>query len=758
MTYDTFLARKAVQAAPVGFHVAADDLGDHLFPFQRRIVSWALSVGRAAVFADTGLGKTRMQLTWADRVAKFTGGRVLILAPLAVADQTVREAEAIGIKAGYARRQEDVAETITVTNYEMLGHFDAGSFAGVVLDESSILKSFMGKTKRAIIEAFAGLRFKLACTATPAPNDHVELGNHADFLDVMPANEMLSRWFINDTMSAGNYRLKGHAAGDFWRWVASWAISVTKPSDLGDFDDTGYVLPGLHIFEHTVAVDHSRAHEDGKLLKHGDLSATELHREMRETNADRCAKVAELVTGSDESWIVWCNTNYEADELVRLLPDAIEVRGSETVDAKQRKLRAFTAGEARIIITKPSIAGFGLNWQHCHNMAFVGLSYGYEDLYQALRRSYRFGQTREVNAHLICAESEVGVMETLRAKEAAHRQMQLAMAAAMREAHLEVDRTDAYAPITTREAGEAFTVWQGDCVEVAQLIEPNSVDFSVYSPPFANLYIYSADVRDMGNSADDDEFFDHYRYLIREKFRITKPGRLTAVHCKDLPTYAGRDGAAGMKDFPGRIIREHEAAGWVYHSRVTIWKDPVIEMQRTKSHGLLHKNFTQRTEACRQGMPDYLLVFRKWTPDMPDGQVNQRREPGDYIGENPPIGWTDNRDYSIQVWQRYASPVWFDIQQTNVLNIQQAREGQDEKHICPLQLDVIARSIDLWTNKGDLVFTPFLGIGSELYQAIKMGRRGMGSELKPSYFEVAVRNLREAERESRALTLFDSLA
>lgn len=312
--------------------------------------------------------------------------------------------------------------------------------------------------------------------------------------------------------------------------------------------------------------------------------------------------------------------------------------------------------------------------------------------------------------------------------------------------------------VINQKIGKNYALYNGDSCEVLKGIPDNSIHFSIYSPPFSNLYIYSDSVADMGNSADDEEFMKHYDFVIRDLHRVTMPGRLSAVHCKDLPLYHNRDGAAGLKDFPGMIIRAHEAAGWTYHSRVTIWKDPVIEMQRTKNHGLLHKNFAVRAEVTRQGMADYLIVFRKW--EGVEGTestepVKHDRKPGDYIGENPPTEYDSDRDYSIQVWQRYASPVWFDIQQTNVLNIRQAREDKDEKHICPLQLDVIERSVDLWTNKGDVVLSPFAGIGSEGYSALKMGRKYIGIELKESYFDVAYSNLDQVEEEIDTPTLFD---
>ena len=307
--------------------------------------------------------------------------------------------------------------------------------------------------------------------------------------------------------------------------------------------------------------------------------------------------------------------------------------------------------------------------------------------------------------------------------------------------------------------GQDWKMIHGDSCEVIQGIPDNSIDFMIYSPPFSNLYIYSDSVADMGNSADDEEFFEHYSYLITETFRVLRPGRLVAVHCKDLPLYMNRDGAAGLSDFPGRIVRAHEEAGFTYHSRVTIWKDPVIEMQRTKNHGLLWRNFTERSEVVRQGMPDYLILFRKFKdiPDVPEKQVSHKLngKTHEYQGELPPESFDSDRDYSIQVWQKYASPVWFDIRQTRVLNVQQARENGDEKHICPLQLDVISRSIDIWTNPGEVVLSPFAGIGSEGYEALRMDRKFVGIELKESYFNVACRNLAEMEESKKAVTLFD---
>lgn len=320
--------------------------------------------------------------------------------------------------------------------------------------------------------------------------------------------------------------------------------------------------------------------------------------------------------------------------------------------------------------------------------------------------------------------------------------------------------------------GEHYALYLGDCVQTMQGLPDNSIDFSVYSPPFASLYIYSDSEADMGNASSMEEFLDHYEYVVRDMYRLTLPGRLTAVHVKDLPLYKASSEWFGVEDFSGLVSYLHRRCGWIFHSRITIWKDPVDEMEKTNSHGLLHKNFAQRAQVCRTGLPDYLMVFVKPDPETMGRNVTQLRKIGDYIGTNPPQphewlhslrqskpdwyeGTVEEYNHSIAVWQRYASPVWFDIDQTRVLNFKIAKSNQDEKHIAPLQLDVIERAIDLWTNKGEVVFTPFAGIGSEVYSAVKMHRRGVGVELKPEYWEIARKNCDEAELIAGQIDLFE---
>ena len=776
--YKTFLKSKQQRPVYRGFDVEESEINPTLFPYQRDVVRWALKLGKAALFEAVGLGKTIQSLEWASHVAKHTGKPVLILAPLAVSQQTVREGDKFGYEVTRVADSSGVdsdSQNLYISNYERLHKFDCSVFGGVVLDESSVLKNFTGKIKRSIFESFADTPFKLACSATPAPNDHMELGNHAEFLDIMASNEMLSRWFINDTMSAGNYRLKNHATDDFWRWITSLAVCISRPSDLGEqYAMEGFNLPAMNIIGHYVDAPQesiAEAQANGRLFPDTAPSSTQLGKVKRQSLNDRLELCIELVNSiaNDEPILIWCTLNDESDALYKAFKDrgAIEVRGSDKPESKEGKLMSFSDGDTRILITKPSIAGHGMNWQHCNQMIFFGLDFSFESFYQAKGRTHRYGQKRPVDCHIIFAETEGNVVQTLYRKQEDFETMQKEMSKAMQRYGLFRDegRLELTEPVQATHKGDLFTMYQGDCIPVTGEMEDDSIDFSVYSPPFSNLYIYSDSEADMGNAADDDEFFDHYKYLIKEMYRITKPGRLSAVHCKDLPAYINRDGYAGLRDFPGEIIKAHEAEGWAYHSRVTIWKDPVIEMQRTKNHGLLHKNFAKESNACRQGMPDYLLVFRKYPLDGQE-QVKQNRELGDYVGENPPLDHevnvvygnrTPEKNYSIAVWQRYASPVWFDIDQTNVLNFRMAKGGGDERHICPLQLGVIERSIDLWTNKGDVVFTPFAGIGSEVVSAIKMGRYGVGIELKESYFKQAVKYAKEAQKLASSRTLFDLL-
>jgi len=387
------------------------DMADHLFGFQRDLVDWSLRRGRSCLFADTGLGKTPMQVEWARNVA--SEGRVLMLAPLAVADQTVEQAARWDVDIEY--RREDNGAPIVITNYEMLEHFDPDDFVGIVLDESSILKSYTGSTRNAIITAFAETPYKLACTATPAPNDFTELGNHAEFLGVQTRTEMLSEYFVHDGGSTQDWRLKGHAVDAFWRFVCSWGAVVKAPSDLG-YDDGGFKLPPLRMHEHVIGVDHSSA-PSGMLFRPTALTLSDQRRERKETLDQRIAEASRLAD-NDEPCLIWCEFNAEADAVTAAIPGAIQVAGSHSLDQKRDRLLGFADGRYRVLVTKPKIAGFGMNWQHCRNMVFVGASHSYEQTYQAIRRCWRFGQTEAVDVHVLRAETEAAIVLNYRRKEA----------------------------------------------------------------------------------------------------------------------------------------------------------------------------------------------------------------------------------------------------------------------------------------------------------------------------------------------------
>ena len=729
--YQEFLEMKKQQRIESGFKVNDDDLNPALFPFQKYCVKRALAVGKFALFEDCGLGKTIQQLEWAQKVCEKIDKPVLILAPLAVISQTIKEGEKFGYvvkEIGDMDYQQDMETGIYITNYDNMEHIEAYHFGGVVLDESSILKNFQGKTRTALIDEFRNTPYKLACTATPSPNDTTEICNHSEFLDVMSRTEMLAMYFVHDGGSTSDWRLKGHAKQMFWDFVSTWAVMLNKPSDIG-YDDEGYDLPPLNVVQEIVETP---KRDNGMLFNTTAVSATEYHKELRETYQIRLDRVAEMVNARPtENFIIWIGHDDEGKYLRSLLPDAIEVKGSDSKQFKKDMLLGFGRGEFRVLITKLKIAQFGLNYQNCHNQIYASLDFSFEATYQGIRRSYRFGQTEQVNIYLITTDTMQNVKDAFDKKQAAFREMQAAMTLAMNrniKNQIQLQRME----VKNEYQSDYCHIKLGDCVQLIQEVPDESVGFSIFSPPFAELYTYSDKLEDMGNSKDYNEFFKAFKFLVGELYRVLWPGRNIAVHCMDLPIQKGKEGFIGLRDFSGMILQAFEEVGFIYHSRVTIWKNPVTEMQRTKALGLLHKQVKKDSAMSRVGIPDYLMVFRK------EGEHNH------------PV----HCDISVDTWQKWASPVWMDIDYGNTLNAAAGRDSNDEKHICPLQLDTIERAIRLWTNEGDTVLTPFLGIGSEVYTAIKCKRFGIGFELKESYFKEAIKNCRNIGIESNQPTLF----
>jgi DNA modification methylase len=725
MNYESFVASKRRSEIATGHQPS--NLNEHLFDFQHAIVSWSIRRGRSAIFADTGLGKTLMQLSWADEVASHNGGIVLILAPLAVSEQTIEQGKTFGIDVNRVPHGGTPnAPGVWITNYERMDSIDFTELHGLVLDESSILKSHDGKTRQRIIDSAQGIPYRLSCTATPSPNDFEELGNQCEFLGVMSRTEMLATYFVNDTGDTGTWRLKGWGASKFWEWMGSWSVVLRNPSDLG-FDGSKYILPAPQYIEHVVKTDVI----GDELFSRPAMGLAERRKAQRDSIEARCHALAEVVNAdTSEPWLIWCHLNDEAELLQSLIPGSINVQGSDKAEYKAEQMMAFSHGKLRVLISKPKICGFGMNWQHCARMAFVGLDDSFEKFYQAVRRCYRFGQKRSVHVHLFTAENEGQILANLKRKEIQHHEMSENMIEHMKdimnqELAGQQNIVDEYHEDT--HEGDGFTVHLGDCVKWAKRMADNSIDYSVFSPPFADLFVYSNSDHDMGNCKNDAEFVAQLRYLISELFRVIKPGRNVSFHCMNLPTTKMRQGFIGLRDFRGDLIRAFQDAGFIYHSEVCIWKDPVVAMQRTKALGLLHKTIRENSTMSRMGLPDYVVTMRK------PGDCENRVTHGD--------------DLPVQMWQKYASPIWDDINQSRTLNKLPARDENDEKHMCPLQLDVIERCIHLWTNKDDLVFSPFTGIGSEGYTAIKMGRRFVGTELKPQYWNLACENIADAKRD-----------
>lgn len=715
--YAAFLASKRREWTGRGVVDATIPAG--LYPFQARLTEWALRKGRAALWADTGLGKTRMQLAWAANIP----GRVLVLAPLCVGPQTIAEGAKIGVTVGDDR--------LEITNYERLHHVDPSRYQGVVLDESSILKSLDGKTRTRLIQMFADTPYRLCCTATPAPNDIAELANHCEFLGIMTRAEMLATFFVHD--DAG-WRLKGHAPDAFYRWLTSWGMFLRKPSDLG-FPDDGYDLPPLTIQDVVVGAVGPMGEHLFPGMGLGGIRGRSAVR--RQTVSDRVAATVDLVRKTDGPWIVWCGLNDEQIAVARELGDGecASVAGTDDVEDKQERLAAFIRGDARVLVTKPRIAGFGLNLQHCSQMAFLGLGDSYETYYQAIRRCYRFGQTRPVTVHVVVSPAETEIVTNVRRKEREAADLSASLVSAMRDMEREeIGMTERRREMIKRhtETGDGWTLHQGDSVEVLAEQPADSVDLSVYSPPFIALYTYTNSERDLGNCSTRAEFLEHFGYVVRELLRVTKPGRLTCCHIAQVPAQKARDGFIGMHDLRGPVIDGFTTNEWIYQGDVCIDKDPQAQAIRTHSKGLAFMQLKKDASWLRPALADYILVFRK---------------PGDNAVPIRP-------DITNEDWIEWARPIWYGIRESDTLNVRAARTDDDDRHICPLQLGTIERCIRLWSNPGEMILSPFAGIGSEGVVALRQGRRFVGIELKPEYAATAAKNLRDAETAERAQQRF----
>jgi len=724
--YQKFLETKKKTFLESGFEVKEESLNSNLFEFQKYAVKTALSKGRFALFFDCGLGKTLMQLSWADAVYKETSKKVLILAPLAVVEQTKDEALKFGIS----------LDCFDITNYDQLKNTDTSIYAGVVLDESSILKGRDGKLSSMIIQEFKNTPYKLACTATPSPNDHMELGQHSEFLGAMSYLEMLAMFFVHDGGETSKWRLRKHAKDPFWKYVCTWSMACDNPNTLG-FCHDGYSLPEIEYIEHIIPVENNTNTLFGDVA----VSATDLHKDLNRSFDLRIKKTKEIVDNSKGQVIVWGLKNNETDTVVKIIEDSINVQGSDKPEYKAEHLNGFAKGKFKTLVTKTSIASFGMNYQNCNEMIFMSYDFKFEQFYQAVRRSYRFGQKNKVTVHILIPESQTNVRATILEKQQRHLEMIQEMSKYSSEANYKSNKSKVM--IKNKEIKtDNYHILNGDCVQESKKLNDNSVDLAVFSPPFAELYVYSDKEEDMGNVSDYKQFEQHFKYLIPELKRVLKSGRICAVHCMDLPIQKGKEGYIGLRDFSGMLINWFQNEGFIYHSKVTIWKNPVTEMQRTKALGLLHKTIKKDSVMTRVGIPDYVLFFRN---------EGENETPITHQDKDP-----NELDYlPVDLWQKYASPVWYDIDYSRTLQYRSGRDGNDEKHICPLQLDTIERIIHLYSNEGETVFSPFGGIGSEGFAALKMNRKSISIELKESYFALNAKNHKECiEEKESTLLLF----
>lgn len=723
MEYQEFLKTKQRKIIESGFEIPDSELNPMLFDFQKYIVKRALKAGKFAVFSDTGTGKTAIQLEWANKVSERAQKPVLILAPLAVSGQTIKEAKKFNLHC--EKLKSDVfGFGVYITNYEQIDNVDCSAFSGIVLDESSILKNYNGATKELILQSFYKTPFKLACTATPSPNDDLELGNHAEFLNVMSSQDMRAIFFTTEkSRNDGNkYRLKKHGVNDFFAWVNSWAVMISKPSDIG-FDDNGYNLPKLNMIERSVSVEMTDF-ENGLLFKNTNVSATVFNSELKDTCIERMNEVAKIVNTEkpNETFLIWINRDIEGELLRKLIPDAIEVSGSMKNDEKESKLLGFANNEFRVLITKKKIAQYGLNFQYVKNpnMIFASLDFSFEGTYQAIRRMYRFGQTNKVNVYLITIATMENVKKAIQEKESKFLRMRQSMIT-----QLNKNKSYDIKPVERDEVKtNYFEVVKGDSTELITEIPDGKVDFTFFSPPFSNMYVFSDAVQDLSNCTEYDEFIKHFEFIIPELHRITKDGRMVAMHIMQTTTLKGADGYYSIVDFRGDVIRLFQKYGFYFHAEITIRKDPQLAAVRTKNHQLMWGTTKKNSLIVRPGLADYIVVMRK--------------------GKDVDIENAVNRGIPFHKWCEYAEPVWMDVNESDTVKYRDAKGDSDERHITATQKEPIKRLLMMYTNAGDVCYTPYSGSGTELAEFIKADCYGIAHELKDSYYKESVKNAKIA--------------
>lgn len=826
MEYLDFLKAKIVLAPESGFELPESELAPALLPHQKAAVLWALKGGRRALFESFGLGKTVQQMEWCRQVVRHEGGRALIVLPLGVRQEFRRDAaELLKIEPPeYVRTMAEADSArgnILLTNYERVrdGDIDPQKFTAVSLDEASVLRSFGSKTYQTFLDKFRGVKYKLVNTATPSPNKYKELIHYAGYLEIMDTGQALTRFFQRDSTKANNLTLYPHKEDEFWLWVSSWALVLTKPSDLG-FCDDGYDLPPLDVRTHVVREDYYGAvDKDGqfKLQNDAAISLLEGAREKRESIDIRVKKAKEIVEANPgEHFILWHDLEAERHAIKAALPEVVDIFGSMDYEERERRVIDFSEGKTRLFATKKSLSGSGCNFQrHCHRAIFLGIDYEFNDFIQAIHRIYRFLQAEPVIIDIIYTEAEEPIYRALMAKWEQHNHLQERMREIVKKYGL---NRDAAAMMMTRSIGvkrvevkgKNWTAVNNDCVEETAKMADNSVDLIVTSIPFSNHYEYTPSYNDFGHNEDTRKFFEQMSYLTPHLLRVLKPGRVFACHVKDRVLFGNATGMGmpTIEPFHAMTIRHYIEAGFAYFGMITVVTDVVRENNQTYRLGW--------TEQCKDGSkmgvgcPEYILLFRKLPTDRSKAYADEPvrktkeeytraqwqldahgfwRSSGDRLLskeelENMPIDRLQAayRKYSRESIYNYeehvalakqldkdgrlpatfmvvapgswTDQVWDDINRMRTLNTTQSQRRK-QIHVCPLQLDIVDRLVERYSNPGDLVLDPFGGLGTVALEAIKAGRQGYTIELNDGYFRDAVGYLKEQDDKEENISLFD---
>lgn len=816
-TYDDFLHSKVATSPVSGFEVSPDVVNKALLPHQRDAVVWAVQGGRRALFESFGLGKTVQELEFCRLVVGHEGGQALIVLPLGVRQEFKRDAvELLGMEEPpYVRTMEEVRAypdaPIVMTNYERVrdGAIDPTAFTAAVLDEASVLRSFGSDTYQTFRVKFRGVKYKLVCTATPSPNKYKELVHYADFLEIMDSGQALTRFFQRDSTKANNLTLYPHKEDEFWLWLSTWALVITRPSDLG-YDDTGYDLPPLEVRTHVISDGYCQAVDrDGQVQMIRDTTASlqDAAKEKRESMDGRIAKAKEIVESDPEAHILlWHDLEAERHAIVKAIPGTVDIYGSMDYDERERRVIAFSDGESRLFATKKELSGQGCNFQrHCHRAIFVGIDYKFNDFIQAIHRIYRFLQTEQVIIDIIYTEAEEPVYRALMEKWRLHDTFQEKMREIVRKYGLggvKAEETMARSIGVQREEirGRNFVAVHNDCVEETRKMEADSVDLIVTSIPFSNHYEYTPSYNDFGHNEDTERFFQQMDYLTPELLRVLRPGRVAAIHVKDRVLFGNTTGYGmpSMEPFHALCIRHYMAHGFIYFGMITVVTDVVRENNQTYRLGW--------TEQCKDGTkmgvgcPEYILLFRKLPTDTSKAyaDVPVKKTKDEYTRAQWQIDahgfWRSSgdrlmtseelakvpvdklqkayRDMSRCTVYDYATHValakaldeqghlpaafmvvapgsWQEDVWDDINRMRTLNTTQSQRrqqlHVCPLQLDTVERLVGRYSNPSELVYDPFGGVGTVPLVALKMGRKGRMSELNGEYFRDAVSYLQEEE-------------